>query len=150
MKLTAHDLPRSYWRKVAEKNGILRNTFNYRLSVGMSPRDAATRPLERQPSRKGAKQLCRDAGLHEESIYKYRSKREGAPDLTDEEIIERIKAHHTRVNISELARQSGISRDTISRRLANGWSIEKATTVPTKRPRVRTGEKHHWREKWQE
>ena len=31
MKMTAYEMPRRYWAKVAERNGILRNTFNYRL-----------------------------------------------------------------------------------------------------------------------
>lgn len=149
MKLTSRDMPRSYWRKVAARNNILPGTFNYRIRAGWSPRDAATKPLDRKPPRKGAKQLCREAGLHEESIYKYRKKRDGAPDLTDEQIIDRIKAWHDRVSISELARQSGISRATISRRLAEGKSIREATTAPPKRPRVRPGSKHHWREKWE-
>lgn len=35
-----------------------------------------------------------------------------------------------RINVSALARQSGIGRSTISKRLKVGWSLEQATTIP--------------------
>ena len=155
MKIPAHEMPRSYWIKQAEKNGILRNTFNNRLRSGWPIDKAATQPVNPGGrAKQGAKPLCREAGLNEESIYHYRRARGGAPELTDEQIIERLKAHHARISISALARESGISRTTISRRLARGWSIEEATRTPPTPPQVsarmaRKPEHHTWAAKWE-
>jgi DNA invertase Pin-like site-specific DNA recombinase len=155
MKLTSRDLPRSYWQRVAQRNGILRNTFNYRLRAGWAIEKAATKPVNSGGrAKQGAKPLCREAGLHEESVYQYRRARNGAPELTDEEIVNRLKAHHARVSISELARESGVSRATISRRLARGWSVEKATRTPPTPPQVsarmaKKGKGHTWAAKWE-
>lgn len=155
MKIPAHELPEGYWHKVAERNGILRNTFNNRLRSGWPIDKAATKPAGPGGRAKtGAKPLCREAGLHEESVYQYRRARNGAPELTDEEIVERLKAHHARLNVSALARECGISRATLSRRLARGWSVEKATTTPPIPPQVsakmaRKPKHHGWAAKWE-
>lgn len=153
MKLTAHDMPRSYWRKVAEGNGVLHKAFNYRIRAGWPIDKAATVPSGVH-ARGGAKQLCRDAGLSEEAVYHYRAHRNGAPGLTDEQIVERLKAHHERVSISQLSRESGISRATISRRLRQGWTVKEATTIPPIPQHVsarmsRQPKGHAWAQKWE-
>ncbi len=37
MKMTAREMPRSYWRQVAKKNGIRTKTFNTRMARGTRP-----------------------------------------------------------------------------------------------------------------
>ena len=82
MKLTAREMPRSHWRKVAEENDISVNTFNTRIRAGMSPHEAATTPLShgrprmpsppvrRRPSGESLAQKARKAGLKPATAYK--------------------------------------------------------------------------------
>lgn len=135
MKMTARELPRSYWRKVAEKNGVRRKTFNNRISRGWSPAEAATRPLKAGSGWKSTGsttyEKCRQAGLAEDAVSRYRRRNgEAAAEMSDEQIIDHLRSYHTQ-SPKALAAKVGIHHKTLESRLRRGWDIQRALSEPT-------------------
>ncbi|WP_146250128.1 hypothetical protein [Paenibacillus flagellatus] len=94
------DKSRSYWREVAEKNGISFSAFHSRLSRGWSPEDAATKP-------KQTPEEIRDQALR----------------ATEQ--IRKIPRW-----CLDLAAKNGIQSATLHLRIKKGMSFEEAATRP--------------------
>ena len=136
MNIAAHELPRSYWRKVAEKNGIRRKTFETRISRGWAHYDAATRPPRAGWRSAGSRtyEKCRQAGLSEDAVSRYRRRHgKSAAGMSDEEIIKHLRIYHTK-SVRALATRAGINRKTLESRLRSGWPLERALSEPVNAP----------------
>lgn len=133
MQIMDNDLPLSYWIRIAEKNGIARKTFHYRLKRH-APRAAATMPLHNKgkpADPNSARQVALNAGLHECSIVKYRDRRPGCT-LSNQQIVKKLLAHHKqRENtLSKRAKAAGLPEHVLYHRLSSGWPIDKALKEP--------------------
>lgn len=129
MKMTAYDMPRSYWRQVAESAGILKKTFDNRIARGWSPQRAATQPVcEGKGWRTSIRDNLRAMGLPEDAVSRYR-KYHGST-ASDDEILAQIIEERGRVTLKEQAEAAGLDRRTVYWRLANGWTLERALSTP--------------------
>src|SRR5690554_4722478 len=137
MKLTAHDMPRSYWRKQAEANGIFLKTFDSRLSRGWTPQQAATEPPAEGKGWKSTgstdAEVSRAYGLHWEAVRKWR-RRHGDDDTPAEVIAGRLVAFHERETLKGKALAAGLDPRTVWDRLRRGWSEERALSTPVQQP----------------
>ncbi|MGQ7247574.1 hypothetical protein ACUN9Y_09565 [Halomonas sp. V046] len=132
MKLSNAELPRSYWAKLAKRNGISDGTFRTRAYRGWSYKAAATTPPRNagnrtpQPESTASKQ--RAAGLDATAVWRYR---QSHPDteLSVDQIIEKLQERRARPNITEIARKAGLSPATVLTRIGRqGWTLEQALT----------------------
>ncbi|WP_127580164.1 hypothetical protein [Paenibacillus koleovorans] len=95
------DKGRSYWRKVAEQNGISFSAFHSRLSRGWSAEEAATKPKESQED-------IRSHAL---------------------QAMERVRVHPEKY--LRMAEQNGIPYHTFHTRVKNlGWDYDRAASEP--------------------
>lgn len=137
MKLTAHDMPRSYWRSHAESNGINRSTFDNRVRRGWSPDKAASEPPEEGKGWKSTGQtdaeVSRAHGLHWESVRKWR-RRHGDDETPAEAIAQRLVERHTRETLKDKALAAGLDPRTVWDRMRRGWSEERALSTPAQKP----------------
>lgn len=131
MKLTAREPPRSYWRRVAEKNGILENTYRARIRRGWPPETAATAPKKTtaKPDPNSRRSKLRAAGLSEKAVFGYRQRN---PDttLSDDEIIALMLERKARKTLKQKAEEAGLHYQAVRYRLRSGWSEHAALTTP--------------------
>lgn len=134
MKIIAHELPHSYWRRVAERHGIPAHTWRMRLRRGWDQQRAATTPLmhasNRQPDPASRTQKLKAAGLRTGAIGEYRREN---PDtrLSDDEIIARLLERRNRNTLTDRARAAGLNPATVYKRVRRmGWSEERALSTP--------------------
>lgn len=95
----------SKWYPIAERNGISRGTFHMRIHKGWSPERAATELVW------GREQKAAHMRIVGRKRRKYPS------------------------HIYDLLRKNGINYFTFSTRVRNGWSPERAATVPPRKRR---------------
>lgn len=135
MKLTAHDIPESVWK---QRSIVSRSLYYLRRSRGWSPQQAAMTPRNGNKATKGPglATMCRDAGLHWQAGSDFKRRHpEQAADMTDEEIVAHLVAHHARESIAEQARERGLDPRTVHARIHKlGWSLERALSTPAQRP----------------
>jgi len=95
------DKNRTYWRQIADKNGISFSTFHSRIRRGWSDQDAATKQTQTQEqNRLAALHATNHARVHPEKYLR-------------------------------LAELNGISYPTFHRRVkVSGWDYERAATEP--------------------
>lgn len=131
MKITPHELPRSYWRHVAERNGIRAKTFDIRIGRGWPASDAATRPVRQGTwaTMAATRERARQAGLPEDAVSRYRHRNGGAPGMTDSEIIEHLRNYHAN-SVRAMAERAGINHKALEWRLQAGWPLERALSEP--------------------
>ncbi len=139
MKIMAHDLPRDYWRKLAERNGLKYRTYWMRLQRGWTPEQAATTPTlhkaTRKPDPNSTTQKLKAAGLHPRTVNDYRRNH---PDttLTDDEIIAFAVERRNQKSMAQRCREAGLHTDTVWARIhRQGWSVEEALSTPPMTPR---------------
>jgi len=138
VKIPASEYPEAYWRAQAETNGIGRRRYASRRREGMSPQEAATRPLRPSyappPDPSSLAERCRAAGISDTTVHKWRARH---PDcqLTDDEIIQasvaRKAAAEERNRQKERCAEKRVSYDTIRARMAReGLTFEEALERP--------------------
>lgn len=137
MRMTAYEMPRSYWRQVAERAGILKKTFDNRIARGWSPQRAATQPVcEGKGWRSTGStdaEVSRAHGLHWESVRKWR-RRHGDDETPAEAIAQRLVERHSRETLKDKALAAGLDPRTVWDRMRRGWSEERALSTPAQRP----------------
>lgn len=134
MKMTAHDMPRNYWLKQAEKNGIAYRTFWMREQRGWSSKEAATTPLchkaTRKPSPDSTTYKLKAAGLRPNAVRDFRRNHPDT-EMSVDEIIAHLIARRERPTLTDMARAAGLHPDTVKYRMKrSGWSLERALSVP--------------------